>query len=310
MPPEVFTRRTTLVAGAALAASPAFAAPVYDTAGQTSLGAGARFGWWRLDLGSGARTGVNSTLRLPMCSSFKWLLAACVLWRVDAGRERLDTQVSFGPGDINAYAPTARAALSAAGGGEAQMSVAAMCEAAVELSDNTAADLLLARVGGPAGLTAWLRAHGDGVTRCDRTEPALNLAPLGEVRDTTTAQAMVGNLKRFLYGPTLQPASRARLMHWMLGCKTGEHRLRAGLAPGWRLAHKTGTNDLGRVTPDGSGGEAGDVGVLIPPRGAPVLIAVYVAGSRRPEADVDAFFAMLARTTIADVTSYRSVRRG
>jgi beta-lactamase class A len=317
------TRRGAVLGGALLLGATGLTAParaqpktgpIYDTAGQTSLRAGARFGWATLDLGNGHFTGVNWSARLPMCSSFKWLLAACVLSRVDARAERLEREIAFGPDALLDYAPTTAAALKAQGGRSARLPVSALCEAAVTLSDNAAANLLLAQVGGPHGLTAWLRAHGDDVTRLDRPEPGLNHSPRGEVRDTTTPSAMLGNLKRILYGPdahgVLTPASRRRLFDWMLACRTGAHRLPAGLSAGWRVAHKTGTFNLGHVDADGDGGNAGDVGVLLPPQGPPVLIAAYVSGSRAPEADVDRFFATLARSTLADVASYRSAARG
>jgi len=65
-----------------------------------------------------------------------------------------------------------------------------MHAAAIEHSDNTAANLLLRTVGGPAAVTAYLRALGDPVTRLDRNEPALNEAKPGDVRDTTTPSAL------------------------------------------------------------------------------------------------------------------------
>lgn len=308
MRPEA-TRRVVIVAGAGALAGAACGRrrrePVFDTAHQTSLGAGARFGWATLDLADGKWSFVNRTARLPVCSTFKWLLAAAVLARVDAGRDRLDRPVPFGPGDLLDNAPVARAALAAAGGASARLTVDALCEAAVTVSDNTAADLLLRTVGGPAALTAWLRGIGDGVTRLDRPEPALNHSPRGEERDTTTAEAAVENLHRLLYGPVLRPPSRKRLLGWMLACRTGAHRLSAGVPPGWRVAHKTGTWSLGRVDAAGDGGAAGDVGALLPPAGAPVLAAVLVAGSRRPEADVERFMALIARDAVTDALTRR-----
>ena len=108
-----------------------------------------------------------------MCSSFKWLLAACMLSRVDDGSENPERQVTFGASDIRDYAPAAKLVLADTGGQRAEMTVEALCAAAVTLSDNTAANLLLGLIA-PRALTAWLRAHGDSVTRLDRFEPAMN----------------------------------------------------------------------------------------------------------------------------------------
>ena len=264
-----------------------------------SLGAGAQVGWAWLDLQTGKGASMNPNLRLPLCSSFKWLLAACVLARVDRGREQLDRRLAFGAKDILLNSPTVEDALKAAGGQHVELTIAALCEAVITVSDNAAANALLRQIGGPAGLTAWLRESGDGVTRLDRIETALNRVPRGDVRDTTTAAAMLGNLQRILYGSTLTPVSRDRLFAWMLACKTGTSRLPAGLPPGWRIAHKTGTWTLEPGHSPLDRAAAGDVGVLIPPSGKPILLAAYTAGSERPQAEIEAWFAALARAVVA-----------
>ena len=143
--------------------------------------------------------------RFPMCSTFKVLAVAAVLARVDNGAETLDRIVTYEPGDLLSYAPVSRSALEA-GGGTGRMSVSDLCAATLVWSDNTAANLLLASLGGPEGLTAWLRGTGDGVTRLDRTEPTLNTALPGDLRDTTTPEAMRATLGRILLGTVLSPS--------------------------------------------------------------------------------------------------------
>lgn len=282
-----------IVAGALGAA--AFALPAWAVG---DFGPDAQLGWAALDLGSGRRMGLNEHRRVPMCSSFKWLLAAFVLWRVDHGQERLERVVAFGPGGLLAASPLTTAALAAAGGRRARMSVGALCAAITSVSDNAAANLLLHAVGGPAALTAWLRAHGDPVTDCARIEPFNNRVPLGDPRDTTTPAASSKDLRRFLFGDTLSPTSRARLMQWMLGCTVGERRLKAGLPAGWRIAHRTGTS----IGNEGSGerNAAIDIGVVLPPTGAPMILAAYAGGWTCPLAEVEAWMASLARRVAAE----------
>ena len=136
--------------------------------------------------------------RFVMCSTFKASLAAFVLARVDRGEDRLEDMVAYGAADLLDYAPVAKQNLAAGA-----MSVSEMCKAIVELSDNTCANLLLARSGGPAALTAFWRATGDTVSRLDHNEPELNRSPPGDPHDTTTPAAMAGNLRRFLLGDAL-----------------------------------------------------------------------------------------------------------
>jgi len=270
--------RRTLIAVAPLALAPRSARCEDSALSALERAIGGRIGLYARNVDTGAQIAWRAEARFAMCSTFKAALAGAVLARVDRGEERLDRVIPYGQADLLDYAPITRAHVARGG-----LPVADLCQAAVELSDNTAANLLLAEVGGPAGLTAFLRATGDEATRLDRTEPALNSALPGDQRDTTTPRAMAHTLQRLLLGPALSPASRALLTGWMLDCKTGDKRLRAGLPGTWRVADKTGNNGHGA---------AGDIAVAWPRPGAPILICSYVIGAAAPPA-VDAAFATI-----------------
>jgi beta-lactamase class A len=149
----------------------------------------------------------------------------------------------------------------------AGLSVAELCEAAITVSDNTAANLLLASLGGPLAFTRYAQSLGDNVTRLDRIEPDLNEATPGDLRDTTTPAAMSRTLAKLTTGDVLSPASRALLIGWMIDCKTGATKLRAGLPSGWRLGDKTGS---------GGHGSNNDIAVIWPDDRAPLVVASYL----------------------------------
>jgi beta-lactamase class A len=153
------------------------------------------------------------------------------------------------------------------------MSLRALAEAAQIASDNTAANLLLARLGGPSGFTAQLREIGDAVTRLDRNEPEMNYVRPGEERDTTTPAAMAQTTLTLITGDALTPASRAVLLDWMRRTETGARRLRAGLPPEWNAGDKTGTGWY-----DDLANKYNDVAIAFPPGGSPVAIAAYYEG--------------------------------
>ena len=156
------------------------------------------------------------------------------------------------------------------------MAVEEMCAAIVEVSDNTAANLLLALIGGPAGLTNHLRELGDPITRLDRNEPGLNTNLPDDPRDTTTPDAMVGTMATILLGDALSAHGRERLIGWMKNSRTGLNRIRAGLPRDWIVGDKTGA---------GANGAANDNAIVWPPDRAPILIAAYLSGSTgTPEA--------------------------
>jgi beta-lactamase class A len=184
---------------------------------------------------------------------------------VDAGTAQLDRKISYGPADLLDYAPITKAHV-----GEGGMSLGDLCAAAINWSDNTAANLVLQVIGGPAGFTQYVRSLGDSVTRLDRNEPTLNTAIPGDARDTTTPLAMVRDMQAVLLGKELSDVSRRQLEIWLVGDKVGDKRLRAGLPPSWRVGDKTGSGD---------NGTANTIAILWPPDRAPILAAVYHTGS-------------------------------
>ena len=294
------SRRSFVAGTAALVGTPAWATAT-DTDAKALLGSDALRAWWALDLGSGRMMGENPDLQLPMCSSFKWLLASMVLSRMDRGMENLNRSIQFGPKDIVFNSPTVEGALKAAGGSTGSLTVRDLCEAAVTLSDSAAANLLLQTVGGPAGLTAWLRSIGDPVTRLDRYELDLNRVGPGDVRDTTTPRAAVGDLHHLLYRGGLKPISRALMLGWLQNAKPGATRMPAGLRPGWRIGHKTGTWMVGTDHGPTERAASADVAVLLPDKGRPVLLAAFTVGSERPQVQVDRWFAgLVAKATSSE----------
>lgn len=226
-----------------------------------------RLGVHFVDGGSGREWGHRSDERFLMLSSFKTLIGALVLARADEGVAPLTRRVRYTQADLVSWSPVTGKHT----GGEG-LSLAQLCEATITTSDNTAANLILAEVGGPAALTAFLRRIGDGVTRLDRIEPALNTAVPGQDLDTTTPRAMARTLRTLLLGEALSPASRAQLAAWLKANTTGGKRLRAGVPAGWAVGEKTGT----------AGQSANDAGIAWSPGRAPLLVSAYLADSPAP----------------------------
>jgi beta-lactamase class A len=242
---------------------------------------GGRVGVFALDTGSGRPLAHRPDERFAMCSTSKWVLAAAVLARVDAGAVSLDDRVTFGPNDLLDYAPVTRAHVT-----DGSLTVEALARAAVVVSDNTAANLLFTKVDGPEGLTTFVRSLGDSMTRFDRDEPSLNENAPGDPRDTTSPRAMVGLMRSVFSGSVLSPESRARLLAWLRACETGKDRLRAGLPADWIVGDKTGTGARGAVN---------DLAIAIPPRRAPVLVAAYLSDGSAAHPALVAAHADIAR---------------
>ena len=249
-------------------------------------GIGGRVGVAAIDLQTGDEIGHRAGERFAMASTFKWLLAAAVLAAVDKGELTLAREVPFGEKDLLEYAPTTRASLAAG-----RLSIESLAKAIVVNSDNTAANLLFPLVGGPAGLTRFVRKHGDDVTRFDRDEPTLNTNLPGDPRDTSTPHAMAALMKAILtVDGALTRESRERLLGWLVGSETGRERLRAGLPPDWVVGDKTGTGERSAVN---------DVAIVTPPGRPPIIIAAFLSESGKPPTELNPAHAAIARAVVA-----------
>ncbi|QEU91622.1 class A beta-lactamase [Streptomyces kanamyceticus] len=220
-----------------------------------------RIGVHALHTGTGATVAYRADERFAIASTFKVLAAAAILRRA---RERepglLDVLIRYGRDDLVEYSPRTEMHL------ETGMTVRELCDATLTYSDNSAANLLMRRIGGPTGITEFARSIGDSRTRLDRWETDLNTNIPGDRRDTTTPAAMTENLRRLVLGDALHPLDRDQLIRWLLENTTGDKRIRAGLPEGWRVGDKTGSPAYGGVN---------DVAVAWPPKRAPLVVSVY-----------------------------------
>jgi beta-lactamase class A len=285
----VISRRTlltgSLVAGSALLGPRAFAQDrardFQKKLQQLEQRHGGRLGVAILDTAKTKSGAYRGDERFPLCSTFKCLASGFVLARVDRKQESLDRRVMYGKKDLVTYSPATEKHADADG-----MTIAEICEAAITLSDNTAGNLMLASFGGPAALTTYLRSLGDPVTRLDRWETELNEAAPGDPRDTTSPIAMLETLRKLLLGDALSASSREQLIAWMVDCKTGDKRLRAGVPQGWRVGDKTGTGEHNATN---------DVGIIWPPDRAPILVTAYYVDAKASADDRSAVIAEIGR---------------
>jgi beta-lactamase class A len=274
-------RRTFLAAsaGAVLATGCRAAAPAGETAPaqaaidarerfeaiRATLGPGGRLGVAAIDTGSGRELRFDADSRYSMASTFKFPLAGAVLAHVDRGEISLEEKLPIPPGKLLDNSPVVERYRE-----EGSLSVVRLCSAIVELSDNSGANMLLRRIGGPEALTRFIRDCGDKVTRLDRYEMELNSNLPGDPRDTTSPAAMASLARTLVLGDRLSEQSRRHLSTWLTKAVPGPDRLKAGLpSPPWLVGHKTGT---------GANGAVNDVAIAWRSGKKPVVIASYQSG--------------------------------
>lgn len=244
---------------------------------------GGRLGVAAFDTGSRRWLNYRAEERFPMCSTFKIIPAAAMLAR---GDELINLRIRYSKDELVAYSPITEKHVADG------MTNAELCAAALQYSDNTAANLLMKQLGGPAGMTAFARSRGDEVFRLDRWETELNTAIPGDPRDTTSPLAMLQTLRKLTLEEGLPQAARTRLVDWMLGNTTGGTRMHAGVPADWKVADKTG---------GGSYGTNNSIGLLMPPGRPPIVAAVFYTQDQKEASAKNAVIAEATRAIVAAV---------
>jgi len=244
----------------------------------------ARLGVCLLDTATGELSGHRLDEHFAFCSTFKLPMVAACLREADAGRLNLAEVLPYTKADLLEWAP-----VTGPNVGKGGLPIIELAQAAQQLSDGGAANLLVRRLGGPAAVTAKFREMGDPVTRLDRYEPMLGMVLSADLRDTTSPRAMAELVARITTGNLLSVASRDRLLQWMYDTKTGPKRLRAGLPAGWKVGNKTGTGRDAGIT-----NKCNDVAIAYPPGRAPIIISAYYDAGEYTDQIEDRHQAVLA----------------
>lgn len=235
----------------------------------------ARLGVYALDTGTGRTVSYRAGERFAHASTFKALACGVLLDKVP----NLDKLIRYDKSVLLPNSPITEQHVATG------MTLRELCDAAIRYSDNAAANLILAEIGGPAGLQKALRRMGDVVTNTNRTEPTLNEAVPGDRRDTSTPRALATSLQKLTLGHALPPAKRAVLTGWLKANTTGGTTIRAGLPKDWTVGDKTGT---------ASYGSRNDIAIIWPPTRAPILLAVLTTKGVKDAVPNDALIAAAA----------------
>jgi beta-lactamase class A len=245
----------------------------------------------------------------PQQSVSKLWVALAVMQAVDDRRLSLDQTVVMGPDDRSVFYQPLASRIRASR--PLQITVADLLRHALIESDNAANDRLIRELGGAGVVTRTIADKGlrgvavGGTERDVQTRTAglewkpeygmtwifkqARAALPDDVRDQAltnyltnppdgaTPVGIVTALAALKRGELLSRASTDFMLGLMEEARTGQLRLKAALAPGWTLAHKTGTG------PDWRGASVGinDVGLLTAPDGRTFAVAVMIRQTRQ-----------------------------
>ena len=242
----------------------------------------ARLGVFALEVDTGRSLAYRADDRFGFASTIKALAAAVVLQQ--GSNAELDESVPITAADIAGYSPVTEGRIGTG------MTVRELVAAAVQYSDSTALNLLIGNLGGIDALQQALAGINDEVTSIDRLEPELNAVAPGDPRDTSTPRQLALDLQSLGFGDALPDDREAEFVELLKGNTTGDALLRAGVPEGWVVGDKTGAADYGTRN---------DIGILWPPSGSPIVIAV-MSDRSTPDADYnDALIAEATRVVVA-----------
>jgi beta-lactamase class A len=266
---------------------------------------------------------VNGDQKFPLQSVMKLVVGAAVMEAIDHKKLLLSDVIVVRP--ENASPGPQDFANIVRSKGSLNVTIEELLRRAVVDSDSTSVDVLIERLGGVAMIQAFLKRIDADSINIDRDERHLQAESVGLVwkseyadsdkfevavkslpkeiqnaawnlylkdsRDTATPNGMAHFLQALARGKILSETSTQRLLAVMKATVTGRDRLKAGTPKGWDLGHKTGT---GR-TWQGITSATNDVGVLTAPDGGQVVVAVFVAESKRSNEQRAAIIANVAK---------------
>ncbi len=241
---------------------------------------GGRIGISAINTANNMRFQYRAEERFPICSTNKVMGVSAILKKSMTDNHFLQQKVIYKKDDLVVYSPMTKKHLADG------MTIAELCAAAITLSDNTAINLLMKKLGGPEAVTAFARSIGDNTFRLDRWEPELNSAIPGELRDTSTPAAMEKSLQRLTLGNVLASPQREQLQAWLKSNTTGDSRIRAGVPKGWIVGDKTGTGNYGTTN---------DIGIIWPTKCSPIVVAIYFTQNKKDAAPRDDVIASATR---------------
>jgi beta-lactamase class A len=216
-----------------------------------------------VDLDRGAYLDWSSDSTVPAASTIKLPILIALFQDVEAGKVRLDESLTLKPemrvggsGDLQYKKPGT------------QYILLEVAKKMITISDNTATNMLIERLGGIEALSQ--RFHSWGLT----TTVLRNPLPDVEGTNTTSPKELTNLLLMLNQGQLVSGESRDRMLDIMQQTQTNA-LLPKGLGVGATIAHKTGT----------IGSLLGDVGLVNMPTGKRYVICVMV---KRPHNDITA----------------------
>ncbi len=245
--------------------------------------------------------GLNEHGHPPMQSTFKFPLAMAVLHLIELGKLQLDQPVRFLKSDRSATYSPLQDEFPEAG---VDVPLRKLIKLSVETSDNSATDIELRLIGGPAVLQQYLDSLGFSAIHQQDNERTLHGDQQLQYRDYAEPAAMVALLRLLADHSPLNPEHTTLLNTWMLEATSGPQRIKGLLPTGTPVAHKTGSSgeEFGMIP------ATNDVGLITLPDGRRLAVAIFVTDAHADQGTCEAVIARIAQAIYGSAVAKHAER--
>lgn len=224
-----------------------------------------KIGVYAIDTNNNQVVAYRSDEFFPIQSTCKLIVVSALLKQSNENKKLLQERVDYKKSDLISWHPVTGKYINSG------MTFEALSEATMVYSDNTAANLIIKKLGGPKFVTAFAHSIGNDSFNITHYEGNLNSNPKNH-QDTATPKDMAISIQKLMLGNLLTPSQRTQLVTWMRNNTTGYKRIRAGVPMGWVVADKTGSGDYGI---------ANDIGILWSPTCQPIVLVIYTVQNKQ-----------------------------
>jgi len=250
---------------------------------------GGRLGVAAIDTATHREIQYRGDQRFPMGCTSKVMGVAAILKKSMTDSQYLQQNVKYQKKDLVNWTPITEKFLAQG------MTVEALCGAAISYSDNTAMNLLTAKLGGPQGINRFARSIGDSSFKLDHWWPDEANGNLFNLQDSSTPNAMARSLQKIALGDVLALPQREKLLTWLKNNTTGNARIRAGVPKEWVVGDKTGSGY--------EYGTANDIALIWPPNRAPIIVAIFYSSTKKDAPKRNDVIASATRILVNDFVS-------
>lgn len=238
---------------------------------------------------------VNNERLYPLMSVFKLHVAVALLRDMQRRGAAVDTTLNITPEQMrkDTYSPLMKLHPD----GNFSITLPQLIHYAIAESDNNAADILIAMAGGIDSVDREIHAMGIKDCHLSETEATMYETPMNSYANWSKPESVVWLLSKLYDGKLLSGEYDRCIKQALAATTTGADKIKAGLAQGMTLAHKTGT---GFRQPDGTKTADNDAGVVTRPDGSRVIIAILIKDSRLSDADNARLMAEITRIILGD----------